>query len=123
MEWDYYFNEWAFLAKADPEAFERRRKQYIDDFLRRTGRHRRRLEALQASIDAERRPEVPPQQTVLALSRMMCASLDELHAAMTGLSADLRQLNRLVDAELVANDAPVAAIVAPRQRQRGGGTL
>lgn len=123
MEWDYYFNEWAFLAQADPEAFERRRKQYIDAFLRRTGRHRRRLEALQASIDAERRHEVSPQQTVLALSRMMCASLDELHAAMTGLSADLRQLNRLMDAELAANEAVVASIAAPRQRQRGGGTL
>lgn len=109
MELDYYFNEWAFLAQADPEAFERRRKQYIGEFLRRSGRHRRRLEALQARIDAERRPGVPPQQTVLALSRLMCASLDELHAAMTGLSADLKQLNRLMDAES-ATAAPTAAV-------------
>lgn len=120
METDYYFNEWAFLAQTDPAAFERRRRQYLDDFIRNSGRHRRRLEALQAIIDAERRPEVPLQQTILMLSNLMCESLNELQAAVSGLADEVEKLDTLLADELSALPPPPRATVRPARRQANG---
>jgi hypothetical protein len=92
MNLDFYFNEWAFLAKADPEVFERRREQYIAKFLSQSGIHRRRLELLQAKIDRERELAATPQQAVVAISGLMCASLAELAGEMSTLTTDLKNL-------------------------------
>ena len=47
-----YFNEWVFMAETDPEVFERRREECINEWLSKTGKHRPCLEALQSRIDA-----------------------------------------------------------------------
>jgi len=39
-ETDFFFEEWAFLARIDPEAFERRRRKVINEFLSTSGRKR-----------------------------------------------------------------------------------
>lgn len=110
MDADYHFSEWAFLAKTDPDAFERRRRARIEQFLGQTGRSRARLEALQATIDAECEMAANPREAMLAVSRMMCNSLAELHLAMTTLSGEFRSLRRLKVIQQAG-----AKITAPRK--------
>lgn len=98
MEPDYHFSEWAFLAQTDPAAFERRRRACIEQFLRQSGHRRPRLEALQATIDAECELAGNPRDAMLAVSRMMCNSLAELHVAMATLSREFKNLRRLAEA-------------------------
>lgn len=95
MDCDYHFSEWAFLAQTDPAAFERRRKACIEQLLRESGHRRARLEALQATIDAECALAGSPREAMLAVSRMMCNSLAELHLAMATLSGEFKTLRRL----------------------------
>jgi hypothetical protein len=53
---DFDFDEWLQLAKADPEAFEKRRQQAIDALIAETsGEQQQRLRGLQWRIDMERR--------------------------------------------------------------------
>lgn len=94
MESDYHFSEWAFLAQTDPAAFERRRRACIEQFLRESGHRRPRLEALQATIDAECELAGNPREAMLAVSRMMCHSLAELHVAMATLSKEFKVLRQ-----------------------------
>ena len=90
MNFDY--QEWASLAENDPEAFELRRVQYIDQFLGNVGKHRQRLEGLQFRIDAARRLAHTSPMALLAISKLMIMSLAEL-------SDDLATLERLVHGE------------------------
>ncbi len=108
MDADYHFSEWAFLAKTDPEAFERRRRACIEQFLEQSGHRRARLEALQATIDAECEMAATPREAMLAVSRMMCNSLAELHLAMATLSGEFRNLRQLAAVQ------PAAARTPPR---------
>ncbi len=78
MNLEFHFNEWAFLAQTNPEGFERYRAKYIDQFLRQSGRHRRRLEALQSRIDAERELAPTPEAALASISYKMCQSLTML---------------------------------------------
>ena len=81
---DFFFEEWAFLAKVDPEAFERRRRKVIDEFLSNSGRQRALGEQLQREIDAVRGRTEEPLEALLAISSMLYEQLrflgEELHA-------------------------------------------
>lgn len=94
-EQDFHFSEWCFLARIDPDAFERRRVRLIEDFLSRSGRHRSRLENLQAAIDREREEAGSAREVLLMLSRKMCGSLWLLEEELKELSDDLHRLNRI----------------------------
>lgn len=80
---DFFFEEWAFLAKVDPEAFERRRRKVIDEFLSNSGRQRALGEQLQREIDAVRGRAGEPLEALLAISGMLYEHLgflgEELH--------------------------------------------
>jgi hypothetical protein len=86
---DIFFEEWAFLARVDPEAFERRRRKVIDEFLSNSGRHRPGAEILQRRIDALRGRSKDPRECLLAISRLMHDQLvclgDELNSLKNGL--------------------------------------
>lgn len=103
MNLDFHFNEWVFLAKADPELFEQRRRQLIAAFLNQSGVHRQRLEKLQSQIDQERERAGSPQQAVVAISGLMCASLSALAGEMASLSTDLKRLRANTFLRAVAN--------------------
>jgi hypothetical protein len=92
MDLDFYFNEWAFLAKTDPALFEQRRREYIGAFIRHSGAHRPQLETLQSKIDQQRELAATPEGAVAAISELMCASLAELGGEMNKLLVDLKQL-------------------------------
>lgn len=53
---DFNFDEWLQLAKTDPEAFEKRRQQAIDELIATAPvKHQQRLQGLQWRVDMERR--------------------------------------------------------------------
>lgn len=101
MDLEFYFNEWAFLAKTDPALFEQRRRETIAAFLDGSGKHRVRLEALQSKIDQQREQAATPERAVVAISELMCASLSELASGMTDLVTDLKRLKAKVLTEAV----------------------
>ncbi len=92
MEFDFYFNEWAFLARTDPELFERRRREFVDGFVNSGGEHKPHLEALQREIDHQRELAATPERAVVVISELMCASLSNLGEKMTTLLDDLKDL-------------------------------
>ena len=50
------FDEWACLARDNPDLFEERRRAVIEDFIQQTApAHQARLRGLQCRIDMERR--------------------------------------------------------------------
>jgi hypothetical protein len=86
---DIFFEEWAFLARVDPEAFERRRRKVIDQFISSSGRHRPAAELLQRRIDALRGRSNDPRECLLVISRLLHDQLvclgDELNSLKDGL--------------------------------------
>jgi len=91
---DFSFEEWAALARHDPEAFERRRREVIDEFLRSSGSQRARGEALQREIDAVRKRAETPQDALLAISGMLHAQLSFLGEELCALRKDLGRIER-----------------------------
>src|SRR5690348_3408689 len=95
MDLDFNFNEWAFLAKTNPEGFERYREQYIVQFLSTTGMHRPRLEALQSCIDVERELAPTPEDALIAITSKMCQSLSHLGREVQELKSLLPPITTL----------------------------
>lgn len=85
----FFFEEWAFLARVDPDAFERRRRNVIAEFLAGSSRQRVLGESLQARIDLARGRAAEPQQALLNIFSMLreelgrlCEKLHELHKVL-----------------------------------------
>ena len=91
---DFSFEEWAALARLDPQAFERRRREVIDEFLRSSGSQRASGEALQREIDAVRKQAGTPQDALLAISGMLHAQLSFLGEELCALREDLGLIER-----------------------------
>jgi hypothetical protein len=85
------FDEWAALAAADPAAFEARRAEVIDEFIRQAPACRQqRLRRLQWRIDQARRLSPTPLSACMKLSQMMWDSF----AGDGGLNDALNSLHR-----------------------------
>ena len=84
---DFDFEEWALLAKTDPEAFEAKREQAIAQLIEKaTPRMQTRLRGLQWRIDMDRRRSSTPLSSCMKIFNQMWASvygerglLDALH--------------------------------------------
>ncbi len=74
-EQEYYvddFDDWASLADADPDAFERLRRELIEDFIDSAPPDRReRLRCLQWRIEQERARSRTPLGACIRITRMM----------------------------------------------------
>lgn len=76
FDFAFDFDEWAALARTDPQAFEARRLALIEDYLRQfPSPEQQRLRGLQFRIDMERRRARTPMAGCLRLSAMMWDSL------------------------------------------------
>ena len=85
------FDEWAALAASDPAAFEARRAEVIDEFIRRAPACRQqRLRRLQWRIDQARRLSPTPLSACMKLSQMMWGRF----AGEGGLNDALHSLRR-----------------------------
>ena len=74
-EADFLFDEWAFLAKTDVGAFEKRRREVIDKTLSMLGPRRNLGELLQREIDATRTRAESPQAALVAIAKMLSDEL------------------------------------------------
>ncbi len=66
------FDSWALLAKEDPDAFEERRRELLEQVIAQAPEHlQARLRGLQWRIDMERRRYKHPLKSCIALHVMM----------------------------------------------------
>ena len=109
MKSDFHFHEWAFLAQVDPQAFERRRSQLLDEFVRASGPHRPQLEALQRQIDQLRRAAANPDEAVVSICGLMCESFQVLMEEIVCLRSGLEKLELLASATALAGTGAALA--------------
>lgn len=105
-EEDFDFNEWAALARTDPESFARRRLAWIQAAISSAQeKNHARLEKLQFRIDAKRRLARTPMKACLQLSSMMWDSFFDMKESLATFSGQQRtQLcNKPAGARLGAN--------------------
>ena len=70
------FDDWSALAKSDPDAFEQRRKQVIEQFISSVPPERQqRLRHLQWRVDMERHRCANPMKSCVRLYTMMWDSV------------------------------------------------
>jgi len=89
------FEEWAELAKSDPDAFEKMRLAAIDRCIENLpAAQQERMRRLQWRIDQERRMARTPMNACLRISRMMWDNI----LGSTGLQKRLAELGGLAQA-------------------------
>lgn len=70
------FDDWSELAARDPEAFERRRSQVIEEFIQQAPESKQhRLRCLQWRVDRTRERASNPVSACVRISQMMWDSL------------------------------------------------
>jgi hypothetical protein len=80
------FNEWASLARRDPEAFEVRREEAIEQLILAAPEHLQpRLRRLQWRVDMERRRHDNPLGACLGIYGMMMDSVYGEHGLLPAL--------------------------------------
>jgi len=69
---EFDFDAWASLAKEDPEAFENKRKQMLQDVIDNAEPEiKRRMQGLQWQVDQIRSTSANPMASCLKISQMM----------------------------------------------------
>ena len=90
VDTDFDFDDWAKLAKEDPDAFENRRNQMIQDVIESTSPEvKRRMQGLQWQIDKIRSTSSNPMASCLKISQMMWDNV----LGEDGLLENMRALN------------------------------
>ena len=111
---NFDFDEWLELSKRDPESFEVRRLQSIEELMNSAPEERQhRLRCLQWKIDRVRDKMATPMAACVAISDMMWDSLDKLNQ----LYHDCETVTSLKDGKRVMTPLPNAKIMqfSPRQ--------
>lgn len=105
---DFDWETWSALARTDPEAFEKRRKQALEALIASAPQQQReRLEALQCRIDLERRRSSSPLGACIRLSNLMWERFNELQQALNALTGQAPAVTTM----LPSKPAPSARIV------------
>ncbi len=114
------FDQWMRLAKSDPEEFEKRRREAIEDLISKAPEHaQRRLRGLQWQIDMERAKCKNPLESCIRINDMLW---DFVYAENGFLAA----MNKLVDlfqpskrpSTRVCSSVPQRAQVIPLIKKR-----
>ena len=88
------FDQWAALAKADPDAFEERRKATVEAYIAAAPvQHQQRLRGIQFRVEMERQRASNPLSATIRISKLMWSSFGDLRerlnvAANGGLVSD-----------------------------------
>lgn len=108
IDTNFDFDEWFELAKRDPETFETRRQESINEFINSVPQDKQqRLRCLQWKIDRVREKMPTPLAACVAISDMMWDSLDTLNQlyndceTVSGVDTGKRVLKPLPNAEIV----------------------
>lgn len=95
---DFNFDEWLQLAASDPEAFEQRRQQAIDELIANSpGEHQQRLRGLQWRIDMERRKYKDSLVRCQKVFSMMWASVYSDHGLLQALQGRTAAQGHMTD--------------------------
>jgi hypothetical protein len=90
IDTEFNFDEWAKLAKEDPDAFENMRERMIQDVIESTSPEiKRRMQGLQWKIDKIRSTSSNPMASCLRISQMMWDNV----LGEEGLLENMRLLN------------------------------
>jgi len=111
---NFDFDEWLELSRRDPESFEVRRLQSIEELINSAPEERQhRLRCLQWKIDRVRDKMATPMAACVAISDMMWDSLDKLNQ----LYHDCEVVTSLKEGKRVMAPLPKAKIMqfTPRQ--------
>ena len=116
-EEDFDFNEWAALARTDPEGFARRRHARIQAaILNSQEKNHARLERLQFRIYAKCRLARTPMKACLQLSSMMWDSFFDLKESLVTLSG--KQKSQVFDKSARAPAAANLRLVWNHNKQK-----
>jgi len=105
QSFDFDFDEWSMLARSDPEAFDRKRRETLWRVVE-GNENFRRLRGLQCRIDLERRRARTPLKACLCLSDMMWNSFFELKDALNHAYADNKTKLLPLECATTANIIP-----------------
>ena len=90
----FFFREWSFIAKVDPETFESRRRKTLGDALQQLGSLREHGERLQVEIDAARIRSEDPETAILEAISQLNHRLSSLDDDLTALAQELKVSRR-----------------------------
>ena len=103
---EFDFKEWAKLAQSDPDRFEAKRNQVLNEAIRRVPADRQRmLRGLQWRVDRIRELKRTPLAACIAISDMMWETFGDLHSTYTTLA------NNKPGTKLVVKQRPKAAVI------------
>ena len=105
-ESDFDFEEWASLAKADPQAFEAKREEIIAQFIAGASpRMQNRLRGMQWRIDADRRLANNPLSSCMKIFNHMWSSVYGERGLLDALQGvDCRPLSEQPQADVLPID-------------------
>ena len=108
IESNFNFDEWLDLSKSDPETFETRRLESIEEFINSVPEDKQhRLRCLQWKIDRVREKMPTPLAACVAISDMMWDSLDRLNQ----LYHDCESITSSKNGKRVLTPLPKAEII------------
>jgi len=91
------FNEWSELAMNDPEAFESRRQEAIEQTIQTMPSDKQdRIRCLQWRIDQERKLATSPMAACIKLSNMMWESVTGEHGLLSNIKSMEKSQNQSV---------------------------
>ena len=105
------FDDWAILAKDNPDEFEEKRREHIELFIKNVPKNKQhRLKGLQWQIDQTRKLAHSPMASCIAISNMMWDSVERLNECqheLTNFTSGIRQQNNKPE--------KVCAVILPMQ--------
>lgn len=108
VDTEFDFDEWAKMAKDDPDAFENRRKKMIRDVIDNTAPEiKRRMQGLQWQIDNIRSTSANPMASCLKISQMMWDNV----LGEDGLLENMRMITNPQQISLVKQPKESASII------------
>jgi len=116
---DFDFEEWATLARDDPAAFERRRREVVQAVIDSAPAHlHQRLEGLQFRLDLERSRSSTPLGACVRMNSLMWAGFHRLRRELNSLTKPGGPDTGADDPKRVAEILPFV----PRQLRRPDNT-
>jgi hypothetical protein len=101
------FDEWNTLYKKDPEAFEKKRLECLNQCIMDAPlKYQKRLNGLMFHVNAIRQLEKNPMQTCIKMSSMMMQSLNDMRDF-------LNELHALMDGKKQPGPPPISAEILP----------
>ncbi len=82
------FDEWMLLHARDPQAFERRRREWVEQIIESAPvEHRRRLRGLMFQVDMERRRAANPMDSCMRISALMWDKFGDLKSHLNAMAS------------------------------------